>query len=66
MAIFTVIGFWPNTDQRFATHVKAKNVTEAEAKCAKRHAGVAVCGVISGRHVCVDTKSQLVHITPRN
>jgi hypothetical protein len=66
MAVFTVIGFWPDTDQRFATHVKAKNVAEAEAKCAERYASVAICGVLSGQHVCVDTKSQLVHIAHRN
>jgi hypothetical protein len=66
MAVFTVIGFWPDTDQRFATHVEAKNVTEAEAKCVERYTGVAICGVISGQHECVDTKMQSIHVTPRN
>lgn len=66
MAVFTVIGFWPDTDQRFATHVKARNATEAEAKCAEHHACVTICGIIRGRHECVDTKSQLIHTAPHD
>jgi len=64
MAIFTVIGFWSDTDQRFATHVTARNSTEAEAKCAEYHSGVTICGIVRGRHQCVDTKSQLIHSAP--
>ena len=63
MVVFTVIGLWPDTDQRFATHVSAQNAKEAEAKCAKQYAGVTICGIIRGRHACVDSKSQLVHAT---
>lgn len=66
MADFTVIGFWSDTDQRFATHVMAANATEAETKCAEHHAGVAICGVIHGRHQCVDTKSELIYTAPYN
>lgn len=66
MAFFTVIGFWPDTEQRFATHIKAMNATEAETKCVKVHAGVAVCGVLCGRLACVDTSSQLVSTALRD
>ena len=67
MSVFTVIGFWPDTDQRFATYVKAKNATEAEAKCAEHHVSVTICGIIRGRHECVDTKSQLIrHTAPHD
>lgn len=66
MAFFTVIGFWPDTEQRFATHIKAMNATEAENKCVKVHAGVAICGVLRGRLECVDTSSQLVSTALRD
>jgi len=60
MAFFTVIGFWPDTGQRFATHIKAMSALEAETRCVNVHAGVAICGVLRGRLECVDTSSQLV------
>jgi hypothetical protein len=61
MSDFTVIGFWPDTDQRFATYVRAMNANEAEAKCARTHEGVTICGVLQGRHQCVDTKSHVTY-----
>lgn len=64
MADFTVIGFWPDTAQRFATHVRAPNAIEAEIKCAEHHAGVTICGVIRGRHQCVDKESHLSCTSP--
>ena len=66
MSVFTVIGFWSDTDQRFATYVKAKNTTEAGAKCAEYHVDVTICGIIHGQHECVDTKSQLIHTATHN
>ena len=60
MRDFTVIGFWPDTDQRFATHITAKNASEAETICTRRHKGVLVCGVIHGEHICADTDLPLV------
>ncbi len=54
MNVFTIIGWWADTGQRFATHIKAATATEAEAICAGRHEGVIVCGVIRGRHECAD------------
>ena len=52
---FTVIGYWPDTSQRFATCVEATNADEAEMTCLDQYAGVVVCGVVLGRHECVDT-----------
>lgn len=66
MVDFTVIGLWSDTDQRFATHVSAQNAKEAETKCVEQYAGVTICGIIRGRHECVDTKSQLVRVTLHN
>ena len=66
MGFFTVIGFWPDTEQRFATHINALNAIEAETKCIKIHAGVTVCGVLRGRLSCVDTSSQLVSTAIRD
>lgn len=51
---FTVIGFWPDTMQRFASVFKAGNPGEAEEICLRRNDGVSVCGVIKGEHDCVD------------
>ena len=64
MVDFTVIGFWSDTDQRFATHVTATSAIEAETKCADRNAGVTICAVIRGRHQCLDTNSELTYTAP--
>ena len=64
MSVFTVIGFWPDTNQRFATYVKAASATEAEAKCADHHEGVAICGIVRGRHQCAETKSEMIYNAP--
>jgi hypothetical protein len=52
---FTVIGFWPDTMQRFASSFCAKNSNEAEEMCFRQYEGVAICGVLQGSHDCVDT-----------
>jgi hypothetical protein len=59
MAIFTVIGFWPDTQQRFATHVIASGSVEAEKTCLQRNRGVAICGVVSGLHNCADKTTRV-------
>jgi hypothetical protein len=47
---FTVIGYWPDTMQRFADEVRAVSAAEAEDRCLKKHSGVAVCCVLEGSH----------------
>ena len=54
MRPYTVIGYWPDSMQRFATIVYADTSDEAEIRCTSQHPGVAVCGVLLGRQVCVD------------
>ena len=51
---FTVIGFWADTEQRFCDVVSATSASMAENLCLQSNPGVAVCGVIAGRHACVD------------
>jgi hypothetical protein len=59
MPIFTIIGYWPDTQQRFADHIIAKTAARAEARCLKQNPGLAVCGVIKGRHMCADRKTKI-------
>jgi hypothetical protein len=56
---FTVIGFWPDTDQRFCDVVRAATASKAEDLCLQSYPGVAVCGVIAGSHTCVDASPYL-------
>ena len=55
MQSFTVVGFWPDTGQRFSTFVCACSPDLAEAECQREHPGLAVCGVIQGEHPCVES-----------
>ena len=59
MAMFTLIGYWADTQQRFATHLNASGPAEAEEICLQRHRGVAICGVVRGRHTCSDTETRV-------
>ena len=59
MAMFTLIGYWADTQQRFATHLNASGPAEAEEICLQRHRGVAICGVVRGRHICLDTATRV-------
>ena len=52
---FTVIGFWDDTMQRFADSFRASTPDEAEEMCFRQHEGVSVCGVIEGKHNCLDS-----------
>lgn len=52
--VFTVIGFWPETMQRFADVFAAADACDAEEKCLREHRGLSVCGVVAGDHECVD------------
>lgn len=56
---FTVIGFWPDTEQRFCDTFHAPTAPVAEDMCLQTHPGIAVCGVIAGHHVCVDVSPYL-------
>lgn len=51
---FTIIGYYPSTMQRFATHIHAASPQEAEEQCLSKHPNIAVCGVFAGHQKCVD------------
>jgi len=51
---FTVIGYWPETMQRFAGSFVATDAGAAEEKRLRQYPGVSVCGVVVGTHECVD------------
>jgi len=44
---FTVVGFWPDTDQRFCDLVLATNASTAEQKCLKNNPGLAICATFA-------------------
>jgi hypothetical protein len=43
-----VVGFWPDTHQRFAAGGRYETAKEAEDDIVARHPGVAICGVVVG------------------
>ena len=51
---FTVIGFYPETLERFCDHIHAQNVDAAEREIRVQYPTVAICGVIAGAFDCVD------------
>lgn len=51
---YTVLGFWPDSMQRFSDYVEAANPNEAEKLMLNKHNGVSICAVIEGQHQCVD------------
>ena len=51
---YTVVGFWPDTMQRFAECFRALDPNDAEETCLNLFDGVSVCGVIKGRHNLLD------------
>ena len=55
MENYTVIGFWPDSLQRFATTISASSADDAELRCLTKHRGVLVCGVIKGKHEVLDS-----------
>ena len=54
---YTVIGFYPETGQRYAAPFHTETADEAEAKASEM--GVSVCGVIEGSH---PTKESNTHV----
>ncbi len=57
--MFTVIGFYPDNNQRFAMPFYADTADEAEDKAIKAYPGLAVCGVIQGEHKTAETATQV-------
>lgn len=55
MTPFTVVGYWVDSMQRFSTWILATGPEQAEDACVRQHPGLAVCGVLAGRHECADT-----------
>lgn len=51
---YTVVGYWPDSMQRFADYIEAENLEEAEEAILNKHSGVSICAVIEGQHQCVD------------
>lgn len=59
--MYTVVGFWPDSLQRFCTHVQAPNANQAEAICVAENFGLAICGVLKGELHTLES-AQLVQI----
>lgn len=59
--VFTVIGFWPDTHQRFCAVVESNSAQLAERRCLALHAGVAVCGVLAGEHKPLDAAAEVAY-----
>ncbi len=54
--VFTVIGFYPDTMQRFCGHAHATNADAAEREILVEYPDIAICGVIAGKFDCVDSE----------
>jgi len=52
---YTVVGYWTGTMHRFADIVEAKDPEEAEEVTLRLRPGLAVCGVVEGKHPCADS-----------
>ncbi len=50
---FTVIGFYPETGQKYAGHFEEDSPLVAEGKAVLE--GVVICGIIEGKHFTLDT-----------
>jgi hypothetical protein len=67
MPKYTVIGYYEDTGQRFATSVEAPDPDAAELAAAKEaDSELSVCGVIEGDHPCVDTNSEVITYSEEN
>jgi hypothetical protein len=54
MKMFTVVGFWTDTDQRYCSTVESTSAQAAELQCLAEHPALAVCCVLAGRQVPLD------------
>ena len=59
MKTFTVIGYWPDSEQRFCEFVTAPDATSAETACLNKHPSLAVCGVVAGQHGTCETEQRV-------
>jgi hypothetical protein len=61
---YTIIGVWPETQERYAEHVRAASPRQAEdlaQMTAREKGGVLwVCGVFEGAHQSVDTYATFI------
>jgi len=57
MKLFTVIGYYPETMQRFCERYNAYSAMHAEELCVEGHPEVAICGTLPGWHDCVDEET---------
>ena len=55
MNIYTVVGIWTDSSQRFCDWFHAQNPDEAESLCQARHPGLLICAVFSGTHEPVES-----------
>lgn len=53
--LYTVVGVWPDSAQKFMDSVYASSGDEAEAKINKMLPGLMVAGVVAGSHKAADT-----------
>ena len=51
---YTIIGYYADTMQRFTDMTTSANPEEAEQYILNKYSNVLVCGIIEGRHHCVD------------
>jgi hypothetical protein len=59
MTIYTIVGYWLDSMERFSTYVESNCPDEAEETCIREHPGLAVCGVLLGTQECVDTTPEV-------
>ena len=57
---YTVVGFYPETEQRFCEMLYAMSPVAAEQKCLKKYPGVAVCATFDGRATPVDKEIYVI------
>ena len=54
MKKYTIIGYWPDTNQRFLTHIEAECAKSAEEIVIIENPGVFICGTINGTYVSAE------------
>lgn len=59
MKMYTVIGFWRNTQQRFMESIKAKDADEAERNIGGNNPGITIVGSVLGDHVAADRETYI-------
>jgi len=57
--MYTVIGFWRDTEQRFMTSVEADDADHAERKVGSANPGITLTGSIRGDHGAADQETYI-------